>query len=136
LPTHSREDGWRSKLGESAERLSDPRLLVHADRGYDQIDGLITPCERAENRQVSGIRNAVERGISRPKSFSVLRHGIRTRAPDPDRVVAETITVVTGLVILQQEWPGSTSTSPSALTLRGSAHPASARPQEPLQRRV
>jgi hypothetical protein len=97
--------------------LSDPRLLVHGDRGYAGL-GLVTPekappggsltgLQRAENRQVSGIRNAVERGISRPKTFSVLRHGIRTRRHVQDRVVAETIAVITGLVLLRQDWPTS-----------------------------
>ena len=103
-----------AESGLLAALRADQRLLVHADRGYSGL-GLITPSARprggeltldqqSENREISGIRNAVERSIAHIKVLSVLRTGIRTRSRDRERVISETITACVGLAMLRQNW--------------------------------
>jgi len=102
-----------AESGLLAALRADARLLVHADRGYTRL-GLITPHVRphggeltldqqVENREISAIRNAVERAIAHIKILAVIRTGIRTRSRDPERVIVETIAVCVGLALYRQE---------------------------------
>jgi hypothetical protein len=106
-----------AESGLLAALRADERLLPHADRAYAWLglitpylrphDGDLTPEQRAENREISGIRNAVERTIAHLKVLAVLRTGIRTRAVDRERVIVETISVCVGLVMFRQDWTSS-----------------------------
>ena len=102
-----------AESGLLAALRADERLLTHGDRGYRGL-GLITPHvrppggeltleQRVENREISAIRNAVERAIAHLKVLQVLRTGIRTRFRDPERVISEVIAVCVGLAFYRQE---------------------------------
>jgi sulfur carrier protein ThiS len=90
-----------------------PRLLVHADRGYVGTDFIVptktskhhplTLAQRAENREISGIRNAVERAIAGLKILDILRSGIRTRSPQRETVIEEIVSVAIGLCFYRQK---------------------------------
>jgi hypothetical protein len=56
-----------------------------------------------ENREISAIRNAVERAIAHLKILAILRTGFRTRSPHREQVISETIAVAIGLVFLRQK---------------------------------
>jgi hypothetical protein len=109
----------RRALAESGlePALCQPRLLVHADRGYTGTE-FITPvkssrhhpltlADRVENREISGIRNAVDRSIAHLKILAILRTGIRTRSTDRAATITEIIEVAVGLCFFRQEWSHS-----------------------------
>lgn len=93
--------------------MANPRLLVHADRGYLGT-GFIKPrksskhhplslAERLENREIAGIRNAVERAIAHLKVLDILKTGIRTRGARQEEIVQQTIRVAIGLFFFKQK---------------------------------
>jgi hypothetical protein len=117
LPGRRHDRRALTESGIEAVLANNPRLLVHADKGYTGTDFIVpakasklhplTIAQRVENKEINTIRCAVERAIAGLKVLDILRTGIRTHAPNRELAIKEIISVAIGLFFFKQKMSGN-----------------------------